>query len=431
MLGPYLLAQACVVATLWNVMALGRSIVGRQHAALAILLTVGVVAISMPSPDFGPWVLAMPLWSLTLLQAWRAIAEGRRRSWFALALAIGLLFLTSYFAIVFVVLLDLFFLATVRGRATLRTPDPWLAIVMVAIIVFPYAFWLSQQTDILAAFLDAWRTIVPLRDAAIWLQLIAALLLAHVGVLLLAALASGWPHPGEQRVPAVTRHSTEPLGTAFLLYFAIATPLATSLAAAVYLPRPPLVAGAPVVVLTTLALIVMAGQSIPLHRQRALAYAWLAFLLAPPVVIALTVAIVPRLLPFDLRVAQPADAIGRFFGESFERRTGQPLAIVAGDRRLASLVAARAASHPRLFIDEATTPWLTRKDIEARGAVVVWPAGDTPGTPPTDIASRVPGLVPEVPRVFDRPLQGFGVPLRVGWAVIRSRKSEVGNQKPE
>jgi hypothetical protein len=431
MLGPYLLAQACVVATLWNVMALGRSIVGRQHAALAILLMVGVVAISMPSPDFGPWVLAMPLWSLTLLHAWRVIAEGRRRSWFALALAAGLLLLTSYLAIVLLALLDLFFLGTRRGRACLRTVDPWLALIMVAIIVFPYAFWLSQQTEILVPAREAWRTIVPLRDALIWLKLIAALLLAQIGILLLVTLASGWPHPGEQRVPAVTRHDTEPLGRVFVLYFAIATPLAAVLAAAVYLPRPPLAAAAPVVVLTTLAVIVIAGKSIPLHRQRVLAYAWLALLLAPPLAIALTVAVVPRLLPLDLHVAQPADAIGRFFGESFERRTGQPLAIVAGDRRLASLVAAGAASRPRLFIDEATTPWLTRKDIEARGAVVVWPAGDTPGTPPTDIASRFPGLVPEVPRVFDRPLQGFGVPLRVGWAVIRSRKSEVGNQKPE
>jgi hypothetical protein len=60
--------------------------------------------------------------------------------------------------------------------------------------------------------------------------------------------------------------------------------------------------------------------------------------------------------------------------------------------------------------------------------VVVWPAGDTPGTPPADIQTRFPGLVAEVPRVFDRPLQGFGTPLRVGWGVVRNRKSEIGNQ---
>ena len=39
--GVYLLSQACVVVTYWAVFALGRSIVGAQHAALAVLLMVG------------------------------------------------------------------------------------------------------------------------------------------------------------------------------------------------------------------------------------------------------------------------------------------------------------------------------------------------------------------------------------------------------
>jgi hypothetical protein len=35
--GVYLLSQACVVVTYWAVFSLGRSIVGAQHAALAVL----------------------------------------------------------------------------------------------------------------------------------------------------------------------------------------------------------------------------------------------------------------------------------------------------------------------------------------------------------------------------------------------------------
>jgi len=36
MIGVYLLSQACVVVTYWAVVALARSIVGAQHAALAV-----------------------------------------------------------------------------------------------------------------------------------------------------------------------------------------------------------------------------------------------------------------------------------------------------------------------------------------------------------------------------------------------------------
>jgi 4-amino-4-deoxy-L-arabinose transferase-like glycosyltransferase len=429
LIGPYLLAQACVVITLWNLMALGRSIVGPQQSALAILLTVGVAALSVPSPDFGPWVLLTPLWSMALLHAWRIIAQRRRQSWFALAVAVGLMLLTSYFAIVLVVLLALFFLGTRPGRAALRTPDPWLALIVAAAIVAPFALWLSQQPAILNGALESWHRLQPVGATILWLRLLGDLMLLHAGVVLLVALASGWPLIRQQRVPMVVRHGTDSRALPFTCFFAIAAPLAATFAAVVYLPDPPLVAAAPVAVLTALAIVVVAGNKVALHRQRILAYAWAGLLLAPPTLVALLVAAVPRLLPLDLRVAQQADAIGRFFGDTFERRTGQPLMVVTGDRRLASLVALSAPSRPHLYIDEATTPWMNQADIDAHGAVVIWPAVDTPGAPPPTIAARFPDLIPEVPHVFERLLQGFGPPVRIGWGVIRSRRSEVGNRK--
>ena len=78
--GVYLLSQACIVVTYWAVFLLGRSIVGVQHAALAVLLMVGIAAFTVPTPDFGPFVLAMPLWAIILLHHWRAVGEGKRAS---------------------------------------------------------------------------------------------------------------------------------------------------------------------------------------------------------------------------------------------------------------------------------------------------------------------------------------------------------------
>jgi hypothetical protein len=62
---------------------------------------------------------------------------------------------------------------------------------------------------------------------------------------------------------------------------------------------------------------------------------------------------------------------------------------------------------------------VTPDDIRQKGAVVVWPTTErTPGPPP-DIKARFPDLVPEVPRTFDRPVQGRLPDLRIGWGVIR------------
>jgi len=113
--------------------------------------------------------------------------------------------------------------------------------------------------------------------------------------------------------------------------------------------------------------------------------------------------------------------MARFFSESFQRRTGVPLPIVAGDQRTAALVALASPSRPSLFLaaEPTRSPWVTLNDIETKGAVLVWPTTDTAGTPPAVIRARFPDLVPELPRAFERPITGQLGLLRIGWAVIR------------
>ena len=57
---------------------------------------VGVAAFTVPTPDFGPVILTMPLWSIILLHYWRAVGEDRRGYWLLLAIEVGLLLLTTY-----------------------------------------------------------------------------------------------------------------------------------------------------------------------------------------------------------------------------------------------------------------------------------------------------------------------------------------------
>src|SRR5262249_3750918 len=94
--GIYLLSQACVVASFWAVFTLARTIVGAHHAVMVVLLMTGIIAFSLPTPEFGPGVLAMPLTAFALLHYWRAVGEHKRRYWLALGLDLGLLLLTTY-----------------------------------------------------------------------------------------------------------------------------------------------------------------------------------------------------------------------------------------------------------------------------------------------------------------------------------------------
>ena len=145
--GLYALAQACIVVAYWAVFTLGRAIVGTRHAVLAVLLMVGIAAFTVPSPNFGPAVLAAPLWALALLYYWRAVGEGRRGYWFLLALDLGLLLLASYVGLILLVLLIVFTPSTARGRsARASIPSRGSPRCCSSIVVFPHAALVQQRT---------------------------------------------------------------------------------------------------------------------------------------------------------------------------------------------------------------------------------------------------------------------------------------------
>jgi hypothetical protein len=148
--------------------------------------------------------------------------------------------------------------------------------------------------------------------------------------------------------------------------------------------------------------------------------AWFGLLVIPPIMAVAALVVLPW-LNIDLKVTYPAAAMARFFSESFERRTGAPLQIVTGDPRTAALVALGAPSRPSVFLSATPerSPWVTADAVKSKGAIVVWPTSDTAGTPPPALKERFPELVPEVPRVFERMVQGRLPLIRIGWAVIR------------
>ena len=113
--------------------------------------------------------------------------------------------------------------------------------------------------------------------------------------------------------------------------------------------------------------------------------------------------------------------MGEFFTDTFRRRTAAPLRIVAGDAQVAGLVAMASSDRPSLFLPEKSelTPWVSDADIRQHGAIVLWQVSDNTGAPPAAIKSRFPDLVPEVPRSFERPVQGRLPLYRIGWAMIR------------
>ncbi len=423
-LGLYVLSQLCLIATYWAVFTLGRRIVGAAHAAMAILLMAGISLFTVPTIDFGPSVLAMPLSALTLLFGYRALVDNWRGDWLAAGVTLGLLLLTTYAGLILLALMALFVAGAERGRNRLASIWPWVAATLVILINFPHLFWLERSGySPLPALAEFPGLLLGEKRLMGWASLIVLLAFSHAGLVVLALVAGGFLAGKRTSAPAVERVPIEPFAKTFVYFFALA-PVSVATLLAVLLGRAaPVGGGAPLVILSGLAVVVAAGDHIRLYRQRISALVWLGLLLVPPAIIVAATVTLPWTAAVDLEISKPAHAMGQFFTETFRRRTGRPLAVVIGDVRTAGLVAFASPDRPSLYLDgsPALAPWVSDEAVRRKGAVLVWNATDVGGTPPPALKARFPEMIAEVPRAFDRSVQGRLPLLRIGWAVIRPR----------
>lgn len=420
MFGIYVLAELCEIATLVTLYHLARAVVGTQQAVLAVLLTMTALAFSSAALDFGPLVLARPLWALLLLHSWQIIGQRRGNAWFAWSIEAGLLLLTTPAAIFLLLLVVVFAVSTAGGRRTLRALDPLFALIVVAVLALPYAVWLMRAETLVRPALPQLSELSARALHAVWL--FGGLVLGAAAIPVLTILNIGWFAGTNEDAPIIYRPPVEPLARNFVYFFALAPVLGGVLASGL-LGLDVVVGGAGVVlVMSGLAVVVTAGDLIAMRRARMLRMVWAAAIVAPAIGVVLAVLFLPWSGTGEIATSMPARAISDFFDDSFARRTNHRLRAVAGETQLASLITLHSG-RPHLFIDAdpARTPWTTQTKFSETGGVVVWRASDTAGTPPPEILARFPGLVPEVPRAFEWLVTGRQQLLRIGWAIVRPK----------
>jgi hypothetical protein len=420
LIGVYFLAVLCSIATFWFLFLLSRAVVGSQQAVLAVLLTMTVSSFASSSLEFGPLVLARPLWALLLFHTWQLIGQNRRNVWFAWSIEAGLLLLTTSAAIGLLLLVAGFMVATVRGRRTLTSFDPLFALLVIIVLALPYLVWLIRGH---ALVMPTWPPVAELSARALdWVWLVGGLFLAMLGVVVLIMLNTRFFSRTPEEAPIIYRPPVEPLARNFVYFFAIAPAFAGSLISGVFNLDRVIGGSAIALMMSGLAAIVATGDLVHLRRQRLLRTVWAAAIVLPALSVIGATLFLPWTGSNEVATSLPARSIAQFFGESFERRTNQRLRAVAGDAQIASLISL-TRGRPHLFLDATPdrTPWLTPAKFSETGGVVVWRASDTAGTPPPEIAQRFPGITPEVPRAFEWLVNGRQPLLRIGWAIVRPK----------
>src|SRR6476469_5685919 len=145
----YALAQVALVGLT------ARPLVGPVGALIAILILDGLHYFHFTAAKFNHDVIQLPLWALAGYAFHAALRRGRMIHWLLLGVAIGLSLWAKYFVVVLAVPLALFLLLDRDARKALKTPGPWIALVVALVVMAPHLLWLVRNDFLPFAYASA------------------------------------------------------------------------------------------------------------------------------------------------------------------------------------------------------------------------------------------------------------------------------------
>jgi len=418
-IGYYLLAQIAVVAAFAFVFLTARALVGATGALVSVLIVDGLHYFNYTAAKFNHDVIQLPFWALAGFAFHRALRGRQNADWLLLGLAVGISLWAKYFVAVLAIPLALFVLFDPEARRTLKTPGPYIAVAVALITMAPHLVWLVNN-DFLP-FTYAEHRALPSRGLIdhVWrpLQFAIGQLFFLLPSLLIAAPLSIPRKPATELLPATSADAYD-RRIAMLLAFG---PMATVLAMSALSGRGTIAMwGYPLWLFLGLWIVLTAQRALDGARLPRLSAIWGIVFAGLALAFIVNYAVLPQ---YDHRyraVFYPGADIAREISDRYRAVTGKAPVYVIGTMWDGGNIEHYAPSHPRNLVDgkPARAPWIDLNDLHARGAVVVWTAGDLHVIPPefrtvaADAAVQPPFLLDD--------LRG-GNKTNVGWAILLPR----------
>jgi 4-amino-4-deoxy-L-arabinose transferase-like glycosyltransferase len=422
----YALSQLTVLAAFALIWVMARQLVGPVGALVAILIIDGMHYFTFTASKFNHDVIQLPFWAMTGFAYWAALRGGKAVHWALLGFGIGMAVWAKYFIVVQALPLVLFALFDREARKSLATPGPWIAVAVALVVMAPHLVWLMQNDFIPFTYADA--RAAQFEGAIDYLVKPSRFVLSQLGFLLPSLLIAAPYLRRDVRAPGTSANSesqTSAQVSANAFDRRIVTLLAFGPAAMIVLLS--VDTGRDAVPLWGYPLWLFLGLWIVLNARSLervtlwrIVFLWGAVFIGTAIAFAIDYRISQRFRPHYNAVVYPGKQLGAEMSRRYRELTGQPLAYVIGTMWLSGNIAHYAPEQPRVLIDgnPARAPWIDLDDLRARGAVVVWIAGDATVLPPI---FRAVASDAEVQPGLTLPLHlGVGV-TRVGWALLRPR----------
>jgi hypothetical protein len=410
----YVLAQLTVLAAFAAVYALARPLVGATGALVALLIIDGLHYFQFTSVKFNHDVVQLPLWAFAGLSFRAGLRHGRLSDWAWLGVTVGLALWAKYFVVVLAAPLGLFLLVDRDARNALATPGPWLALVIAGAVMAPHLVWLVQNDFLPLHYADARAASARGLTDHIWhpAQFGLEQLFFLLPSLLIAAPLI-WPKPDQ---PAAAGADAFDRRIVALLAFG---PFASLTALSAVTGRGTIALwGYPLWLFLGVWIVLAARARLDARRLTAITSLWAICFTAFGLAFVANYLVLPGIDHRYRAVLFPGERLAAELDQHFRAATGAPPAYVIAPMWEGGNIERYAPSHPRVLIDgePRRAPWIDLTDLKARGAIVIWTAGDLTALPAqfTAIAAGA-----QIGSPFELPFWRGGNTLRVGWAILR------------
>jgi 4-amino-4-deoxy-L-arabinose transferase-like glycosyltransferase len=425
----YALAEIVIVATFLLVWALSRPLVGAVGALVATLIVDGLHYFQYTAVKFNHDVIQLPLWALAGYSFHAALKRGHIRHWLLLGAAFGGALWAKYFVVVLAAPYALFMIFDRDARKAWRTPGPWLAIALSLVIASPHLVWLVQNdflpfhyVDVRSAPVRGWydHLLHPLAFAGDQLYFMLPALL----------IAAAYLWPRTVVPPAVLKATNPDRGDVDNFDRRIITLITFGPAAAMLvmigLSGRGAIAmwGYPLWIFLGLWYMVFAPRPLDVRRLRHVGLAWGALFIALMVAFVVNYTSLP-VVDHRYRAALfSGDKLAAILTQRFHAATGgKKLRYVVGSMWLAGNLAHYSTDQPQVLIDGLPhrAPWVDLKDMQAKGAVLVWNVGDLTHLPAV-FAAVAPNAQVGTPFILPARRSGASVE-HIGWAILLPQSS--------
>jgi 4-amino-4-deoxy-L-arabinose transferase-like glycosyltransferase len=383
-----LLAQLCIAATYSFVFLLGRDLMGSGAALLGTLPLVAVAFFTVGTFKYNHNIAQLPLWVAFCFGLWRA-ADNDRLWWWIFTGVIAALGLYAKFTMLMPIAFGaLWLLLDNEARRRFNSRALYVALLVFLVLLLPLFIGLGLTDFGSVEWVSAESTkrgisgLHFIRDVGQTILIIAAALVVGMALNRLKLDRISEPRPTLDR-RGLFFLLVMGGGPMFLtLTIALAKPSRLEWTAPMYSMIGLLLIGSVIHFRPSLAR--WAGAGLP-HAVIALAAS--LWVLGTHT----AAAVQDRAAGKIDRMLWPAPEIAQRFDSLWQRSTGQPLRIVAGDSWTAGVVGLMSDGHPSLFTDvnPHLSPAISEPRLKRQGALILW-ADNSSWRPDPSLIGRFP-----------------------------------------